>query len=89
MIDEIRLIEKVLGNGKKNVSQTEQITRDKYHVSMVSKKKILKGEILTSDCIIYKNPGTGIPKKDESSVLGKKAISNIEEDILINAEMFK
>ncbi len=89
MIEDIRLTEKVLGNGKKSVSQTEQLTRDKYHVSMVSKKKILKGEILTRDCIIYKNPGTGIPKKDESSVLGKKAISNIEEDILINTQMFK
>lgn len=88
MIEDIRLVEKVLGNGQKSVSQTEQVTRDKYHVSMVSKRKINKGEILTKDCIVYKNPGTGIPKKKENIVLGKKAISNIEENVLITKKMF-
>ena len=59
-----------------------------HHVSMVSKRKINKGEILTQDCVIYKNPGTGIPKKCENIVLGKKAIENIEEDVLITQQMF-
>lgn len=88
MIEEIRLTEKIIGTGNKSVSQTEQLTRDKYHVSMVSKRKIIKGEILTQDCIIYKNPGTGISKKNENMVLGKKAITNIEEDVLISPKMF-
>tara|TARA_B100001057_G_C22601609_1_gene852989 strand:- start:470 stop:925 length:456 start_codon:yes stop_codon:yes gene_type:complete len=88
MITEIRLIEKIVGTGEKNVSKTEQITRDKYHVSMVSKRKIKKGEILNKESILYKNPGTGIPRKNENLILGKKALVNIEEDILITEEMF-
>ena len=55
---------------------------------MVSKKTIEKGEILTRDCITYKNPGTGIPKKKEASILGKKASIYIEENVLLNEEMF-
>ena len=88
MIREIRLIEDIKGNGIKIVSNTEQITRDKYHVSMVSKRKIDKGEVLNKECITYKNPGTGIPKKNEHLILGKKANFNIEKDVLLKREMF-
>ena len=88
MISEIRLIEEIRGDGKKFVSKTEQITRNKYHVSMVSKRKIKKGEILNKDSIVYKNPGTGIPRKNECLVLGKVANCNIEEDVLLNEGMF-
>ncbi len=88
MIQEIRLIESILGNGEKRVSQTEQITRDKYHVSMVSNRIIKKGEPLSKNLITYKNPGTGIPKKNEKTVLGKLAKYQIEADILLTEDMF-
>ena len=88
MIKEIRYIETMFGKGKKNVSKTEQITRNKYHVSMVSKRKISKGEKLTKNLITYKNPGTGIPKKNEHLLIGKVANCQIEEDILLSEEMF-
>ncbi len=88
MIRDIRLVESMLGDGEKKVSKTEQITRDKYHVSMVSKGIIKKGEILTKNLITYKNPGTGIPKKNERTILGKKAKYQIEDDILLNEDMF-
>lgn len=88
MIKDIRLIESILGNGEKRVSQTEQITRDKYHVSMVSNQIIKKGETLTKNLITYKNPGTGIPKKNEKTVLGKLAKYQIEADILLTEDMF-
>ena len=88
MIKEIRLVEKIKGKGEKFVSETEQLTRDKYHVSMVSLNKINAGEILTSELITYKNPGTGIPKKNEHLILGKKAKFDIEEDTLLTNEMF-
>ncbi len=88
MIREIRLVEEIKGNGEKFVSDTEQLTRDKYHVSMVSLKKIEEGEILTSELITYKNPGTGIAKKYEHLLIGKKAKFDIEEDTLITEDMF-
>ena len=73
MIKDIRSIESMLGDGEKKVSETEQITRNKYHVSMVSNGIIEKGETLTKNLITYKNPGTGIPKKNEKT---RKTIKN-------------
>ena len=88
MIKDIRLIESMIGDGEKKVSETEQITRNKYHVSMVSNGIIEKGETLTKNLITYKNPGTGIPKKNENAVLGKVAKYRIEADILLTEDMF-
>ena len=55
---------------------------------MVSKGIIKKGETLTKNLITYKNPGTGIPKKNERSVLGKVAKYRIEADVLLEEDMF-
>jgi len=89
MVDGIRDIKKISGDGTKFVSDKEMITRHKYHVSMISSRSLKKGEILTSDMICYKNPGTGIPPKDETKYLGKIIKYNIEEDVLLDSNMFE
>ena len=76
------------GTGEKSVSETEWITRHKYHVSMVSSQNILKGDELTVDMVSYRNPGTGIPAKDAHKIIGKKALKNISEDELLSFNMF-
>jgi sialic acid synthase SpsE len=88
MIRDIRNIQDIKGNGKKHVSETEWITRRKYHVSMASMQPIAAGTILTKDMITYRNPGTGLPPKDAEKVMGKKALKNIPKDELIFEEMF-
>ena len=88
MISEIRMVELIKGNGRKAVSEVEQITRDKYHVSMVSACSLRAGECLTKDHITYKNPGTGIPRKDEEKYIGRKLIVDVDEDELLSEEMF-
>lgn len=87
MISEIRNVEKCMGSSSKNVSDKEWLTRKKYHVSIASARKILSGEKIKKDMIIYKNPGTGIPPKDESKIIGRVAKNDINEDTLISYEM--
>ncbi|GAB6095730.1 N-acetylneuraminate synthase family protein [Desulfatiferula olefinivorans] len=89
MVRDIRSVLKIKGNGDKFVSKTEMITRDKYHVSMVSKKEIKAGTILDKSMICYRNPGTGIHAKNSHKILGKKAVKDLPEDILLTNEMFK
>ena len=89
MAREIRMVEKIKGTGKKQVSSTEWVTRKKYHVSAVSLSKINAGEILLEKNITYKNPGTGIPRKDTHLIVGKKAKETILEDTLLTYEMFE
>ena len=89
MIKEIKLVEKIMGNGKKYISETENITLNKYHVSMISSRKIKKGEKLDKSMITYKNPGNGISPKSEKFYLDKIFKEDIPEDILINENMFR
>jgi sialic acid synthase SpsE len=89
MVKGIRDIQKIQGTGKKIVSETEWITRNKYHVSMVSSQSISKGAVLSVDMVSYRNPGTGIPAKDAHKIIGKKATKDIGEDELLSLGMFK
>lgn len=89
MVRDIRLVPKIHGNGEKKISETEWITRRKYHVSMVSVSDIPEGTILTEAMITWRNPGTGIPTKMAHTVLGKKTSRKINADELISLDMFK
>ncbi len=89
MVRDIRSIEKIKGTGKKEVSETEWITRHKYHVSMASSQDIPAGTELTAEMVSYRNPGTGIPSKDAHKIIGKKATQDIAADELLNFEMFE
>lgn len=89
MVSEIRQIEKMMGDGRKELREREKLTRGKYHVSMVSSQAIAPGTRLTESMVTYKNPGTGIPYKDAGKVLGKKAIRQIPTDTLLEQGMFE
>lgn len=89
MVRDVRKLSLAFGSGTKEISETEWITRKKYHVSMVSNVEIGKGQILTEDLVVYKNPGTGIPAKSAHLVLGKVAKNNIPKDVLIDKKMFE
>lgn len=88
MVSEIRAIESIRGTGEKKVSDTEWITRKKYHVSAVSKKPIYAGETISIEHITFRNPGTGIPRKSVHEIIGRVAKHDIAEDVLLSAEMF-
>ena len=89
MVRNIRLIERIKGTGRKEVSDTEWITRKKYHVSAVSSKGISVGEMLTNEMVEYRNPGTGIPPKNINKIIGKKALVNIPKNELLEPNMFQ
>ena len=89
MVNSIRDVPKIQGSGEKEVSETEWITRRKYHVSMASAKKIPTGAVLNEAMITWRNPGTGIPSKMAHTVLGKRAKQNIPKDELLSIDMFE
>lgn len=88
MVKDIRDISLAIGEGNKSVSHNEMVTRRKYHVSMVSNRKIKQGELLTEDMVTYRNPGTGIPYKLAHTILNKTAKCDIANDIILSTEMF-
>ena len=89
MVRDIRNVRKIRGDGQKKVSETEWITRKKYHVSMASATIIPAGNTLTEQMVTYRNPGTGIPSKLAHTIIGKRAIRDIPADELLSLDMFE
>lgn len=87
LVSHIRLVEKMLGTGKKKLLKEERIKRDQQRVSIVSARAIKKGTKLTKSHITFKGPGTGFAAYDAHKILGKKARVNIPADVLLTKRM--
>ncbi|MFA4826212.1 MAG: N-acetylneuraminate synthase family protein [Methanoregula sp.] len=89
LVREVKGILAARGKPIKQVSPTENITRQKYHVSAVSACKIPIGTFISEDMIVYKNPGTGIAPRNIATILGKRARKDIPEDIILEMSWFE
>lgn len=84
MVKAIRNIEKAIsGSGNKEVTESERKNISIARKSIVTKRNIEKGELLTEENITVKRPGTGISPMQWDEVVGKTAIRNFREDELI------
>ena len=84
MISAIRDIEIALGSGEKAPVATEQENIAIARKSIVAKRQIKQGELLTSDNITTKRPGTGISPMHWYEYLGTAANRDYVEDELID-----
>lgn len=83
MVRAIRNIERALGSSKKKVSPSERSNIAVARKSIVASRIIKKGEILNSDNLTTKRPGTGISPMKWNQIIGTRAVRNFEEDELI------
>ena len=83
MVESIRRIEKALGNGNKTPSKSEKKNITIARKSIVAKKNIRIGEILTEENLTVKRPGNGISPMEWNKVVGTKAVRDFQEDELI------
>ena len=83
MIKKIRLVEKMMGNGLKKSMPSEIKNKNIARRSLVAAKKIIKGEVFTSDNLTVKRPGTGISPMLYWEYLGNKSNNNYQADDLI------
>lgn len=88
LVDGIRKVELAMGN-EKTVHCDEKSIRCWAFRSIVSTKKIKKGEIITQDMIWSKRPGTGIPSYKMNEIIGKVAVNNIDKNTLLTYEDFE
>ena len=89
MVKAIRNIEKALGDGIKRPAASEGPLREIARKSLVAARPVDAGAVITFNDIAVKRPGTGIPPEFMETVIGKKAVRNIEEDTLIVWEDLK
>jgi N,N'-diacetyllegionaminate synthase len=83
MVRVIRNIERALGDGIKKPSNSELKNVNIVRKSIVAKRYIKKGEVLTEENLTVKRPGDGISPMKWDEVIGRVADKDYEEDELI------
>lgn len=83
MVSAIRNIKIALGSGEKTASLSEKKNLTIARKSIIAKRAIRAGELLTEENLTTKRPGNGISPMRWFEVLGKKAVRDFEEDELI------
>ncbi len=80
---ETRRVKTMLGDTFWNIPESEMLQREKMRRSIVTKRNLQEGDILTEDCIDFKRPGTGIRPDEIDYILGRRIKRDIESDELI------
>ena len=83
----INYVELVLGTDEVISLPGEEISRKHARRSLVALRKINAGEKILREDLTWKRPGSGISPKYIDSLIGKKAISEIEKDVVLKWEM--
>lgn len=86
LVRKCRLLQKSLG-GKERILQPEEYNQRKnMRRSIVSAHAIAKGTILSREDLTFKRPGMGFSPQEMDRVIGRKAVTDIEADMLIREE---
>jgi len=83
MVKAIRNVEVAIGDGIKQPSKSEIENRNIIRKSLIAKKEILKGQVITENVIDIKRPGYGVQPKDINKVLGRTVLCDIKRDAVI------
>lgn len=83
LVDEIRIAERALGNGVKDVADAERPNIEVARKSIVAARPVAAGEQFTEDNITVKRPGNGISPMLWDSVIGRTAPRSFLADELI------
>ena len=86
MVSAIRNIEQALGNGVKEVKESERPNIISARRSIVAKRRIPKGHIINEDDICTKRPATGLSPMMWDKVMGSKAMRDFEKDEMIEID---
>ena len=83
MVTAIRHVEEALGDGDKQVTDSERPNIEIARKSIVATRHIRKGEILSEDNIYVKRPGNGVSPMRWDEAIGSRAIRDFGPDELI------
>lgn len=83
LVRAIRHVEVALGDGVKRVAASEASNRDVVRKSIVARRAIQRGEVLSVDNLTTKRPGTGISPMRWDELIGRPASRDFAADELI------
>ena len=83
MVIAIRNIEKALGHGRKEPSNSEKKNKVVARKSIIANTEIKKGDIFTEINLTIKRPGSGVSPMQWDNIIGQEADKDYLEDDLI------
>lgn len=86
LVSKCRDIQAAMGSRERTVTKEELKQRENMRRSIIAKRDLLKGAIITEEDLYAKRPGTGISPDQMEQVIGKMAKREIEADTLIMPE---
>jgi len=89
MVDNIRITERVLGDGVLGVADCERKAFSSARRSIVAEVPIKKGEVIEFEMLGTKRPATGLDASMIDSVVGKKAGCDISREQQITLDMLE
>jgi N-acetylneuraminate synthase len=84
IVAEGRNIFSALGENRRIVSAAEMEKRKKFRRSLVARRKLDRGHILTEADLDAKRPGTGIAPNEIAYVLGRRLASEVAADQVLH-----
>jgi N-acetylneuraminate synthase len=90
LVEGIRFIEKMMANpvDKEAMAREAKELRNMFTKSIVARRNLEAGTILTNDDVTLKKPGTGIPAARLPEIVGRQLKRSIAADTLICEEDF-
>jgi len=89
MVENIRLTQTVLGDGKLYVAESEKKAWSSARRCIVAEVFIPKGTVITSEMLGMKRPADGLPANMIDVVMGKRACQDISPDQAIDLDMIE
>ena len=84
IVDEIRLFEKMKGDGIKRPAESEKTTRLNNRKSIILVRSMKAGESIKSDDLAIKRPGYGIQPKYLDQIIGRILAKDMKSDSVLN-----
>jgi N-acetylneuraminate synthase/N,N'-diacetyllegionaminate synthase len=84
LVTRIRETERALGSGRKEPSAAEAANAPAMRRSIVARRRIAAGEVITADALTLKRPGTGLAPRHWYQIVGRKAPREIAQDEPLN-----
>ena len=84
VIKKIREMEIILGSSEKRITKSEKGNKIAARKSIVAKKNIKRGDLLTEDLLTVKRPLDGVCASNWDNYMGIKASRNYKKNELID-----
>ncbi|MGA7294803.1 MAG: N-acetylneuraminate synthase family protein [Terriglobales bacterium] len=84
IVTEGRNIQIALGENRRTVSAAELEKRKKFRRSLVARRKLERGHVLTEADLDAKRPGTGIAPNEINYVIGRRLASDVVADQVLD-----